>query len=227
MNILTIDTSAALQIITIRKDNRDYDFSWNAGMTHTRTLMSRIDSALKECSLAPQDIDLFGAGMGPGSFTGIRITACTVRMFAQILEKPVAQTETHRLYAEGSGIKNGNLIVSFDAKKGKVFGALYSFSNGVLSEIEKPGDYNLEYLINKHDKNSILYFTGDGYTRYNDIVQSHAPDHVFIENYIPNAEKINSHIESIFTKNPEECSDFNKIIPFYRRQSDAEVARLG
>ncbi|MBN1500609.1 MAG: tRNA (adenosine(37)-N6)-threonylcarbamoyltransferase complex dimerization subunit type 1 TsaB [Spirochaetes bacterium] len=223
MNILTIDTSASLQIITIRKEQSNYSFSWEAGLTHTTTLMDKIDSALKECSLSPEEIDLFGAGMGPGSFTGIRIAASTIRMFAQVLRKPAAMAETHRLYAEGSGIYDGSLIVSFDAKKNRVFGALYSFSKGLLSEIISPGDYSMEYLINEYDGNSVLHFVGDGYLKYNDMVKKLAPDHIFHEKFIPEASAINSHIENIYLKDRTACMDFNKIIPFYRRKSDAEV----
>ena len=79
MNILMLDTSGPACGVALMKDGK---LVYEAQLTHLRThserLMPMADAALDMCGMRAADIDLFGAVVGPGSFTGVRIGVTTV-----------------------------------------------------------------------------------------------------------------------------------------------------
>jgi tRNA threonylcarbamoyladenosine biosynthesis protein TsaB len=68
-------------------------------------------------------VDLLGVGLGPGSFTGLRIGVATARGLGASLGLPVAGVCT--LDALGRGMVESSLAL-LDARRGEVFAALYS-----------------------------------------------------------------------------------------------------
>ncbi|MEN9722133.1 MAG: hypothetical protein RJB38_119, partial [Pseudomonadota bacterium] len=52
---------------------------------HSEGLLMGIAEALESAGLRAQDLNLLGIGVGPGSFTGIRIGLTTARTFGQML----------------------------------------------------------------------------------------------------------------------------------------------
>ena len=49
------------------------------GLTHSQTLMPMVEEIMKQAGLDGQDLDLLTFTKGPGSFTGLRIGAATVK----------------------------------------------------------------------------------------------------------------------------------------------------
>ncbi|MBI2711267.1 MAG: tRNA (adenosine(37)-N6)-threonylcarbamoyltransferase complex dimerization subunit type 1 TsaB [Bdellovibrio sp.] len=101
MKLLAWDTStksgsiAALEW-TDRKDCRWKDVRLVAEMTlnvnagvHSEGLLWGIHECLSSAQWKLDDLDLFGVGVGPGSFTGLRIGLATARTLGQTLEKPI------------------------------------------------------------------------------------------------------------------------------------------
>lgn len=90
MLILAIDTSgdtcsvAASDNAAVRAE---YSFR------HERHLSERISAIvaflLRDAGLALSDIEAFAAGLGPGSFTGVRVGVTMAKVWAMTLEKPV------------------------------------------------------------------------------------------------------------------------------------------
>jgi tRNA threonylcarbamoyladenosine biosynthesis protein TsaB len=73
-------------------------------------------------------VGLIGVGLGPGSFTGLRIGIATARALGASLGLPVAGVCT--LDALGLGLREAgsgsSLLTVLDARRGEVFAALYS-----------------------------------------------------------------------------------------------------
>ena len=89
MNILVIDTSGpACGVAVAQADKIVCELQLTSGRTHSQRVMPMVDTALALCELTPADIDVFGAVVGPGSFTGVRIGVSTVKALAQATDKP-------------------------------------------------------------------------------------------------------------------------------------------
>ncbi|MCH5158421.1 MAG: tRNA (adenosine(37)-N6)-threonylcarbamoyltransferase complex dimerization subunit type 1 TsaB [Clostridiales bacterium] len=79
MNVLMIDTAEGCKVLLLTADKSYYKENLsNAG---AETLMPLIDGVINECGIQLKDIDLFGACVGPGSFTGLRVGLATIKTF--------------------------------------------------------------------------------------------------------------------------------------------------
>src|SRR4051794_32319684 len=58
-------------------------------VAHSEALLAHLDELLRAAGRKLSDLDAFGIGIGPGSFTGIRIGCATVKALAQVTRKPV------------------------------------------------------------------------------------------------------------------------------------------
>ena len=79
-------------------------------------------------------VGLIGVGVGPGSFTGLRIGVATARALAQATSTPVASVGTLAALAHGALAKPGErpVLAVVDARRGEVFAALYGGSGNEL-----------------------------------------------------------------------------------------------
>lgn len=86
-----MDTSAAAASCALLEDDRPIaQFYTDAHLTHSQTIMPMVESLLSCSHMTIQQVDLFAASVGPGSFTGLRIGVAAVKGMAQVLDKPCA-----------------------------------------------------------------------------------------------------------------------------------------
>ncbi len=226
LNILVIDTSSSMTFISVRTNEGVSTFYKDTGNSHSSTLFANLDNLLQERNISIRDISLIAAGLGPGSFTGIRIAVTTCRMLAQILDIPLLGIPTHLLYAASADLEPGSdLAIALDAKKNRVFGALYRITENPLQpeEITEPGDYNLEYLYKGCGKTAV-FSTGNGIEKYFPGIENKPEKHTVLKDFTLSGERITSLVREIYSKNKEYC-DIYRIIPLYKRKSDAEIAK--
>ncbi len=227
MNILVIDTASSLEIIAAARGDEATETSIVVTTSHSVTIMDAIGGCLERLGLGAGDLDCLGVGVGPGSFTGIRIAVSAARMLAQVLGIPLVGLPTHLLYAVSVKADTGeNMLIAFDAKKGRVFGALYRAEASALSprEIIPPGDYPIERLLDGADRSRKTYLIGSGIEKYRQVAA--ALEHgVFLENFTPSGNVICALVRETYLKNPAGYGDYNRIVPCYARKSDAEIAK--
>jgi tRNA threonylcarbamoyladenosine biosynthesis protein TsaB len=95
------------------------------------TLLEDIDALLRQSGTHTRDVDALAVGIGPGSFTGVRIGLSTARGLALALGLPVAGVSTLDALAAGAP---GALPV-IDARRREVF---------VPGRVLAPADLDLE-----------------------------------------------------------------------------------
>jgi tRNA threonylcarbamoyladenosine biosynthesis protein TsaB len=81
------------------------------------TLLEDIDALLRQGGAHPGDLDALAVGIGPGSFTGVRVGLATARGLAFALELPVAGVST--LAALAAGAPGATPVI--DARRREVF----------------------------------------------------------------------------------------------------------
>lgn len=175
MKILAVDSSSITASVAITEDESIVsEFFMNAGLTHSQTLAPMIDAVLKNSNTQPKDIDLYAVTNGPGSFTGIRIGAATIKAMAFANNKPCVGISPLEALAYNSFAKSGLICACMDARCDQVYTALFESKNGVISRItEDSADLisNLTEKLKKTNKN--VEFVGDGAVScYNRIIAS-------------------------------------------------------
>ena len=81
------------------------------------TLLEDVDALLRQGGAAPEDVDALALGIGPGSFTGVRIGLATARGLALALDVPGAGVST--LVALAAGAPGAIPVV--DARRREIF----------------------------------------------------------------------------------------------------------
>lgn len=128
MNILAFDTSSEIGGITLL-DSENAIFNIRIEDTNriAENIYSFINRLLKDSGKGLKDIGLFTAVLGPGSFTGLRVSLSVIKAFSLSLNKPVFGIDTMRLMAYSTlKLKGFNkLAVIQNARRGEVFLSIY------------------------------------------------------------------------------------------------------
>jgi tRNA threonylcarbamoyladenosine biosynthesis protein TsaB len=86
-------------------------------VSRAQTLLEDVDALLRQAGAHPSDLDRLAVGLGPGSFTGVRIGLATARGLALSLDLPGSGVST--LAALAAGAPEALPVV--DAKRREVF----------------------------------------------------------------------------------------------------------
>ena len=166
MKILAIDTSTTHSSCAIMEDNNIVgDFSINQSMSHNEILLVMVDEVLKKLNIDIEDIDLFVAVTGPGSFTGIRIGVTVVKALAMALNKPIVAVNT--LEALSFGIfSDKKKIPLIDARGERVYYGVYEgISN---TNIVAPALLTIDELLEEFSNKGEFVFAGECVNLYKD-----------------------------------------------------------
>ena len=80
-------------------------------------VLAAADELIRDADLEPRDLDLLAVGIGPGSFTGVRIGLAVARGLALALDLPVAGVPTLDALAAGAP----GAVPVIDARRREVF----------------------------------------------------------------------------------------------------------
>jgi len=225
-----IDTSTEIEFLALSIKGKIFQYSENEGLSHSVTMFQNLSSILSQAAIGIRDIDLIGTGVGPGSFTGIRIAVTTARMFAQILGIPLVGLRSQEIYAASAvSSEDKTVLVAFDAKKSKVFAGVYRVKDSMTYEITEPGDYSMQEIIDSIKNPGELVCVGDGCGKYIDIIKQSSQkkgfSYKYLENFIPDGKAATDLTLRKYKEFPERYADLNSTVPFYTRKSDAEIAK--
>ena len=165
MKILALDSTAIIASIALCEDEKLLaEYTLRNGNTHSETLLPMIESVLRFFALSPDDIDLFAASAGPGSFTGVRIGAATVKGLAFDTQKPCIGVSTLEALAYNLNHVNGLVCPVMNARRKQVYTALFRMQNGVAERLLPDSAIaitELDDILKKHSEP--VYLVGDGY----------------------------------------------------------------
>jgi tRNA threonylcarbamoyladenosine biosynthesis protein TsaB len=86
-------------------------------VSRPQTLLEDVDALLRQAGAHPSDLDRLAVGLGPGSFTGVRIGLAAARGLALSLDVPGAGVSTLAVLAAGAP----DALPVVDAKRREVF----------------------------------------------------------------------------------------------------------
>jgi tRNA threonylcarbamoyladenosine biosynthesis protein TsaB len=137
MNVLAIDTSTAITAVAVLADGavRAED---NAATDrkHGDVVLPRVQAVLAAAALTLAEIDLLAVGVGPGSFTGLRVGLATVKGLGFALQKPVRGVSSPLAIASAALERASQVVVLLDAFKGEVYAGMFRRGPADRSAIE-------------------------------------------------------------------------------------------
>ena len=136
MKILALDSTAKVASVALCEDERLLgELTINNGNTHSQTLLPMIEFLLNQFELSPDDIDVFAASVGPGSFTGVRIGVATIKGLSFGKKTPCAGVSTLEALAYNLCDHDGLICPVMNARRQQVYTALFHAHNGVLERL--------------------------------------------------------------------------------------------
>ena len=169
MKILSLDSTALTATVAVCEDEHLIGlYTLNTGSTQSETLLPMVESVMKLSGLEMADIDMFACSRGPGSFTGVRIGAATIKGLAFGSDKPCIGVSTLEALAyhlkELAGSGEAILCPVMNARRGQVYNALFMVKNGVMSRICEDRALAISALEQELLNYTMpIFFSGDGY----------------------------------------------------------------
>lgn len=145
--ILAFDTSSLRgSVALLEGQDVRAEIRTNSTKTHSSMLLESVDFLLKRIGWQLKDLNLIATGIGPGSFTGIRIGVSTALGFAQTLSIPFAGISGLDALAHQSVWLEGSIGVLLDAHRSQYYYAEYVSNKGRLRQTRKPQLINISDL---------------------------------------------------------------------------------
>ncbi|MDD5565621.1 MAG: tRNA (adenosine(37)-N6)-threonylcarbamoyltransferase complex dimerization subunit type 1 TsaB, partial [Candidatus Omnitrophica bacterium] len=135
MRLLSLDTSTKRVCLCLSDNARVCEYTLETGTRLSSLLLPIIQQTTGAWGWKLEDIDYFACGIGPGSFTGLRIGIAAIKGMAWSLQKPVVGIPTLDILARNAERFEGIIVPLIDAKRSLVYTALYRNSRGRFTRI--------------------------------------------------------------------------------------------
>jgi len=132
MRILALDTSTRVLALGAYDNGRVCEYNLETGTRLSGLLMPSIKRVLAALGWKMSDIEYFACGLGPGSFTGVRVGMAAVKAMAWSLNKPAAGISSLDILAMNAQAGDAFVIPAVDAKRGLVYSGVYRSKNNLL-----------------------------------------------------------------------------------------------
>lgn len=208
---------------------------------HATRLLAMAHELLAGADMSWGTLERIAVGLGPGTFTGLRVGVATARGLAQSLGVALAGVSSLRALAEGGhtstevadpasrGTKG--VLAVLDARRGEAFAAAYLVSErGAAEELVSSralAPEDLESIVvqaeaQRKEEHAVRWrAVGDGAVRFRSQLESAgvevAPDSSPL--HLVNAATICD-----LGARAEAVTSYEAIVPDYRRRPDAEIA---
>ncbi|MBS7298911.1 MAG: tRNA (adenosine(37)-N6)-threonylcarbamoyltransferase complex dimerization subunit type 1 TsaB [Eubacteriales bacterium] len=224
MRILAVDTSSAVATAAVLEDEKLISEEIvNNKLTHSQTIMPMIKSVLEKSELSADDIDVFAAVTGPGSFTGLRIGVSAVKALAHATGKPCVAVSTLEAMAYNFVFSDKLICPIMDARRGEVYNAVYRFNDGVIEEVIGARAVTLEECCaDIKELGEKTVFLGDGVPVFEERIREILGELALLAPPNLNAQMAAS--AAVAAKH-KDVVEYTRLAPVYLRKSQAERER--
>lgn len=223
MIILAMDTSTLVGSVSLLKDNQVLaeQISQNQ-RSHSENINPFIQKCLDEAGLKLTDIDAFAVGIGPGSFTGIRIALNAAKTLAYSYNKPLVGIDS--LTALAYPVQSLATVAMINAYKNMVY--LRVFLPGLQSQ--GPAKAIPVRELSSHIPPGPYQVVGDGWLAYKDYFPEDLQNRL-VRNESFQDYPLARHIGTLALPllNSDQTFDWKSVLPLYIRASEAEENRKG
>lgn len=133
---LAIETSSDVGTVALDDQDPPRTIRFTEGLSHGKLLLPSIESLLKLAGLRRPDY--VAVGIGPGSYTGLRIGVTVARTLAWTWEVPLLGIGSMSALALDSGWQARPVVTLVDAKQGEVYAAVHRWQGGLPRVVQGP-----------------------------------------------------------------------------------------
>ena len=153
---MIVDTATSYYYLSILKDDEILDEAYEYGQgNHSETLMPRLEKMLKDNNITLKDIDEVYTGIGPGSYTGERISVVIAKMIWALNNTKIYKFSTLALIASS---KNGESYPYIDARRGNAY--IAHFDNDFNRLMDDEVVCVSEFFANKEKDKELIIESG-------------------------------------------------------------------
>ncbi len=166
MRILALETSTKTFSLAVSENSKILAYR-NIKLTRvlSSSIIPAINAILKKTNLELENLDGFAIGLGPGSFTSLRVGLSTVKALSLAANKPVVGISSLDILAMNTPEKiEGPVCVVSDAKRSLLYACFYTKKG---NSFHRQSDYlliGIEELLSKTPRDA--FFIGDGVGLY-------------------------------------------------------------
>jgi tRNA threonylcarbamoyladenosine biosynthesis protein TsaB len=232
LRVLAFDTSAQITSLAICHGRAGVLVEQHevADNRHAETLLPNLKAMLEAAHWTLAQIDVIGVGVGPGSFTGVRVGVATAKGLGLALQKPVIPVVSlDALAHEALGVTDSPRIAALlDAFKGELFCAVFSRQGTELQYERAPFHARPELVreaLAAMSGSEPLALVGAGVERYAELLAD-APSHWHAHNAIsaPRASVVAKLAAARFARG--DIPELSSVAPVYLRDSDAQLPKV-
>lgn len=190
------------------------------------SIVPAIRKILRDAGLGLPDMDGFAVGLGPGSFTSLRVGLATVKGLAFAAQKPVVGIPSPDVVAEHAAavMEDCHICVLSDAKRNLVYTCLYEIRDG---RAERKSDYvltGIEDVLAKIQADTV--FVGDAIPLFRGTIEEKGRDWrpAFADEkfWLPEAKYLVPLSLEKFRK--KKTDNIDKLTPLYLYPADCQVS---
>ena len=243
MIVLGLDTSTPSTAVAVRlADGRTTqardDPPAGAHPGHATRLLAMTHELLAVAGIGWSQIDRIAVGLGPGTFTGLRVGIATARGVAQSLSIELVGVSSLRALAlpvltvgseEGAEGESDALLAVADARRGEVFAAAYQTGNDTPMELLAPralAPAGLPGLLARAaplnaEREHRWIAVGDGAVRFRADLE---PAGVTVPPDASPFHRVSAEVICQLAAGADPAVALEQLLPDYRRRPDAEIA---
>ncbi|NLW55678.1 MAG: tRNA (adenosine(37)-N6)-threonylcarbamoyltransferase complex dimerization subunit type 1 TsaB [Firmicutes bacterium] len=187
-------------------------------------LPALLAEAMEAAAVSPEELELIAVGVGPGSYTGVRVGLAIAKGLAFGLKVPLVGVST--LQALAANIKTDTLVCPLvKSRKGEVYAGLYQWQGAQLVELAPPAIWGQEELASKlKAQGERIVFLGEELDEY----------YTYLAHYLKEQARFGQGKENLvdaaavarlglaeWEKNKE--NQLYTVLPLYLRRTEAEI----
>lgn len=218
MNILCIETSAALCSVAVIKNDEVFYADSKRRLAHSEILMELVLECMQKASCKMNELHAVALSGGPGSYTGLRIGCSSAKGLCYGLNIPLIVIDTLKVIANAAKEKypsHKQYWAMVDARRMEVYHSLFDHNLNQISPTESAIILSENFEPNNLEESVIL--CGDGAQKASEILNFKNA------NVIANAKSMCELARQAYIQ-----SDFKDVAyfePFYLKQANITVSK--
>lgn len=224
-NILAFDTVSTSFSIAIQKENGSIiEYNKENVKNHNEELLPVLHNFLTDNDLTLDNISYIALGIGPGSFTALRIAFATIKTICYAKNIPIVGISSLETLYENISEREGIKAAMIDARKGSVYANIYNNNEKITENTDLTYQQFIDIINSINTSNKNITLCGDGFSKNSDFFTENLKNYNI--NKLDNSYNIIKASKTIKLSANKKFDEVFSLLPLYVRKSEAEYKKM-